>query len=267
MNSPLNLNLFFRYYHYYLQKGYCFGGHTHPAWEINIIRKGELEVTYDDQIITLKKNMLMICESDVFHRNRVLSPNGAELFVYQFFTDEIPHRKEARVYNLDCSDSALVNLIEEEAEKNAAEVENHSLFADRLNYQAHKLLEILLIRLIDIENAEDYKRNPDELLYKTIINYMKDNVERNIHVDEIAHHCHVSPTKLKNVFGKYAGNTVINYFSDMKINIAKMFLDEGMSIGEVSERLGFSSQPYFSMKFKKKVGMSPSKYKNRSIKN
>lgn len=265
MSNHLNVNAFLKYYHFYHPCGYFFGGHTHAAWEINVVKKGKLKITYDDQVITLKKNMLLICESEVFHRSRVLSSNGVELFVYQFLTDDIPHQKKARVYHLDSNNFALVNLIEEEAEKYASKIENQTLFANRLNYQAQKLLEILLIRLIDLENTAGDEKNPDETLYKMTINYMKDNIGRNIHVNEIAQHCHISPTKLKNVFNKYTGNSIINHFSDMKINIAKRLLNEGLSIGEISERLGFSSQSYFSMKFKKKVGMSPSEYKNQNI--
>lgn len=51
------------------------------------------------------------------------------------------------------------------------------------------------------------------------------------------------------------------YFPHMKIHAAKRMLGEGMSIGETSDRLGYSSQAYMSLCFKKKMGVSPLAYK------
>lgn len=261
MNSPLKVNEFSIYYRYNHSGDYCFEGHTHSAWEINVITKGILNVTYDDRIITLRENMLMICESEVFHRNRVMSPSGAELFVYQFYTDDIPHQNEARVYELDENNIALIRLIADEAEKNAKEVEKNAVRVTDLNYQSVKLLEILLMRLTEKENAINFERHPDERLYQTTISFMKNNISRNICIDDVAKHCHVSPTKIKNVFYEFAGCGIITHFSHMKINEAKRMLKEGMSISEVSDLLGYSSQAYMSLCFKKCMGVTPLTYK------
>lgn len=267
MNNPLNVNTFHTYYRYNHSGDYCFDGHTHAAWEINVVTKGVLNVTYDDRIIPLRENMLMIYESEVFHRNRVLSPEGAELFVYHFYTDDIPRQNKARVYELDEKNLALIRLIADEAEKNAKEIENNSVRVTELNYQSVKLLEILLMRLTEKENAVHFERHPDERLYRTAISFMKDNISRNICIDDVARHCLVSPTKIKKVFCKFAGSGIMTHFSHMKINAAKRMLREGMSIGEISDRLGYSSQAYMSLCFKKKMGISPLAYKKTDFVN
>ncbi len=263
MKKPLSLQKFHSYFHYNHNGDYCFAGHTHNFWEINVVTKGSLSITYDDQIVTLRENMLMICESEVFHRNRVLTPDGAELFVYHFYVDDLPRQKEARVYLLDEDTLALVRLIAYEAGKTTKKNTDDALSTTTLNYQSSKLLEILLMRLTESEYANTSETHPDEKLYKKAILFMYDNISRALTINEIASHCHVSPTKIKNIFSEFAGTGVITHFSQMKINEAKRMLKKGLAIGEISDRLGYSSQGYLSLCFKKQTGLSPLAYKKR----
>ena len=50
----------------------------------------------------------------------------------------------------------------------------------------------------------------------------------------------------------------------MKINYSLSLLSEGYSVAEISRVLSFSSQNYFSMVFRREMGMSPSEYKKKS---
>ncbi len=261
MESPLEVNKFCSYHHYHLGKEYFFDGHCHKSWEINIIVKGALRFTYDDRVVTLRKNMLVICENDIFHRNCVWSEHGAEIFVYQFYTDHIPHSEKPRVYELDEKNLFLTKLIAEEAEKNAEKTKPDGLYSANLNYQAHTLLELLLIRLTENENTVDFEISSDEKIYRTAINYMKENITENICISDIAKLCHVGPTKIKNVFSQFTGEAIMTHFYNMKINEAKKLLENGMTVGEVSDALGYSSQAYFTTCFKKITGIPPKEYR------
>lgn len=261
MKSPLEVNKFCSYYHYHLGKEYFFAGHCHKSWEINIIVKGALRFTYDDRVVTLRKNMLVICENDVFHRNCVWSDHGAEIYVYQFYTDHIPHSEKPRVYELDEKNLLLAKLIAEEAEKNAVATKPEGLHCANLNYQAHSLLELLLIRLTENERALEFEISSDEKIYRAAVNYMKENITENICINDIAKLCHVGPTKMKNVFSQFTGEAIMTHFYNMKINEAKKLLENGMTVGEVSDTLGYSSQAYFTTCFKKITGVSPKEYK------
>ena len=106
-----------------------------------------------------------------------------------------------------------------------------------------------------------YEAHPDEKLYKGAINFMKDNINKNICIGDIANHCHVSPTKIKTLFAEFTGEAIMTHFYNMKINAAKKMLAEGMSAGEVSNALGYSSQAYLTTVFKKTTGKSPKNFK------
>ena len=54
---------------------------------------------------------------------------------------------------------------------------------------------------------------------------------------------------------------VIDFFSQMKIDLAKQLIRENqMNFTQISEFLGYSSIHYFSRQFKKISGMTPSEY-------
>ena len=82
-------------------------------------------------------------------------------------------------------------------------------------------------------------------------------------VNQIARHCCLSVSSLKRLFIKYTGINVHKYFLKLKFKMAYQLLQDGMNISEVSEKLNFSSQSYFSASFKREIGINPSKIKDQ----
>ncbi|MDC7240512.1 MAG: helix-turn-helix transcriptional regulator, partial [Spirochaetales bacterium] len=67
--------------------------------------------------------------------------------------------------------------------------------------------------------------------------------------------------KIQNIFKEYTGMTPYQYYLNLKINKAKEWLDYGIySVKEISYRLSFKDQCYFSRLFTKKTGISPSRW-------
>ena len=67
----------------------------------------------------------------------------------------------------------------------------------------------------------------------------------------------------KNAFNK----TPINYITEYKISRAKELLynQPHLTIGEISDELGFDNQHYFTRVFAKTTGESPSHYRYRTV--
>ena len=87
---------------------------------------------------------------------------------------------------------------------------------------------------------------------------MNTRISQTLSVDELADELNMSISSLKRLFDKYAGMSVHKYFLTLKIKMATVFLKEGMSVNEVSDALGFSSQGYFSATYKRETGNNPS---------
>lgn len=94
------------------------------------------------------------------------------------------------------------------------------------------------------------------------IEYINRNIERNITINEIASHIHISKYYFLRQFKKLTGITVMKYILKTRIAMAKnMLLHEKTSITEISNRCGFSSVSYFSRIFKEETTLTPLKYR------
>ena len=80
-------------------------------------------------------------------------------------------------------------------------------------------------------------------------------------VEDVANLVHVSPSQLTRAFKKYYGETPYEYLLNLKIEASKILLTTSrLTIKEISTSLGFCDEHYFSILFRKKTGLSPSKY-------
>ena len=71
-------------------------------------------------------------------------------------------------------------------------------------------------------------------------------------------------TSLYNKLKQATGMGTSEYINQRKIEKAeKLLLNTNLSISEISDRLGFTYQRYFSTLFKKTKGMSPSQFRNQ----
>ena len=93
-----------------------------------------------------------------------------------------------------------------------------------------------------------------------IVKVLENNIDQNLSVSDISKICNMSETNVKKTFSRYAGMGIMHYFNYIKMNAAISMLENGMSVNETAQHLGFSNQNYFSTAFKRVYGMSPLYY-------
>jgi AraC family transcriptional regulator, arabinose operon regulatory protein len=94
--------------------------------------------------------------------------------------------------------------------------------------------------------------------------FMQEHIHENITLDELSKHYQYSPSRFSNLFKQKTGYAPIDYFSQMKMQRASQQLDftDG-SIKSIALSLGYDDPYYFSRKFRKIIGMSPSNYRDK----
>lgn len=96
------------------------------------------------------------------------------------------------------------------------------------------------------------------------IEYISGNPSARMTTTEIAKNSFVSNSKLTKQFKKELSMSVQEYLYNILLsNASHLILNTKLSFLEISEKLGFSDQFYFSRKFKEKYGISPRKYKQQ----
>jgi AraC-like DNA-binding protein len=87
-------------------------------------------------------------------------------------------------------------------------------------------------------------------------------VRDRLSLGQIAREVDMSPTRAKEAFRQAFGCGIMTYFNQLKIWQAKRLLnDPGLTVEQVSHRLGFSSPSYFTRAFLKHTGESPRAYR------
>ncbi|MFC7751081.1 helix-turn-helix domain-containing protein [Paenibacillus thermoaerophilus] len=82
---------------------------------------------------------------------------------------------------------------------------------------------------------------------------------------QLAEMAGLSPKYFAHLFKKTYGQSAVEYLTDLRINRAKRYLAEsGARLREIALQVGYSDEFYFSHKFKKEVGVSPSDYKKQA---
>ncbi len=124
----------------------------------------------------------------------------------------------------------------------------------------HELLLKCLL-LILRERAVSQKHHP---LTRTILTYLHNHFTEKITLQQIGERTCFSPIYCDTVFKNDMGVSIIEYVLSLRLEKAKQLLIEGeLSIHKIAESVGFQDHNYFSRIFKKRVGMSPSDYRQR----
>ena len=86
--------------------------------------------------------------------------------------------------------------------------------------------------------------------------------EQNLSVETICRNLGVSTAYFSTLFKKETGKTFINYLTDCRMEKAvELLLEQDEKTYIVAQKVGYADPNYFSYVFKRKFGVSPSKYK------
>lgn len=107
---------------------------------------------------------------------------------------------------------------------------------------------------------------PEDVISKAV-EYINYNYSQPLSLDDICKEIHISKHYFCRKFKQTMGMTVMEYILKTRIAAAKNFLllGEG-SIGEISDRCGFSSISYFCQIFKQNTGMTAHQYRKNRLK-
>ena len=141
----------------------------------------------------------------------------------------------------------------------------HEAFAKRLEGQldevdlkllGHDLIEGYSNSLLD---AISFSKN--EIIDKAI-KIINEEYNKGLGLEDLADKLHLSKNYLCSLFKEETGFTFCQYLNTLKTNKAKkLLLEDKKTLEYISYECGFSSQPHFTMTFKKYTGKTPKEYK------
>ncbi len=108
-------------------------------------------------------------------------------------------------------------------------------------------------RVADISSGREYSS-----FVKEVIRYIQENITKTLTTAKIAERFGLNRSHLCECFHKETGRTIGEFITDLRIKEAKRLLTTSdLSIAQISNLLGFSSQSHFSRVFKKETNHTP----------
>lgn len=122
-----------------------------------------------------------------------------------------------------------------------------------------RFMNRLLSLLSDTKKAEREKYN---ILVEDGIQYLQENYDRNLSLEEICSHLAVSKNYFCYLFKRDTGQNLWAYLTDIRLNKSMELLrTTALKSYEIAYMVGYDNPSYFSKLFKKSVGQSPNEYR------
>ncbi|CAK9884928.1 MAG: Arabinose operon regulatory protein [Candidatus Erwinia impunctatus] len=129
---------------------------------------------------------------------------------------------------------------------------------------AMNLLERLLLRAVE-EDPRRHLRLGDARIIEAC-QYLTSHLATEVKIDEVAGHVCLSPSRFAHLFREQMGVNMLRWREDQRVARARLLLQNTSdSIAAVGRAVGYDDQLYFSRVFRKRVGISPSDFRRRTL--
>ncbi|MDX9814661.1 MAG: AraC family transcriptional regulator [Sulfurimonadaceae bacterium] len=231
----------------------CIKMHLHEELTITAIKKGSLNLIFNDKNMELKPNDIAIINSQIPHcaTLNMQSKDGYVLYLKKEYLQKIDFDfissyeviKQKNIYKnfIKLCDSLLdskISLIEKE--------ESFYLFC--LSFFSFEQT---------INNFQE-----ESSLALSIKKYLDENFLEEIILSELAIQFNLSVVHLIRVFKKEFGLPIHSYILNKKVHLAKELIASNMPIIEVAQNSGFFDQSHLNRSFKRIFQITPKEYQN-----
>jgi len=268
--SLRTINQIFSIFHLTFSKDYSFSGETHNFWEISYVIKGKCGCTSGDKIYICGEGDVVLHAPNLFHNMWVCGDSECELFTMSFDGTGFENNLSSGTYpSTEQEKYSFMQILDEIPAifggycfDEFTHLTSTST-PDNTGYQIVKNhLELICLSLIRRGKAARLtpSLDADSKCYAKITAFLKENLDKNLTVDDICKGVFESPGKVKKVFLRFTGSGVINHFNDMRCERIIDMLSAGISVKYIAEKMGFSSPYYLSYFFKRETGMTAREY-------
>ena len=231
----------------------------HENLEIQVCTKGEGFVLLDRNKFSIKKDDIIIVNSQVIHYTGTNSElNYACLIIDSDFCKQADIDHTALTFEpLFCDNDFL------SAYHKFREIFNNTKDVCHIAKLKQQLLNIL-INLREhhtVSHSSSAVQKNSFKMVQAAIKYMRDHYGEKIYIDDIANMLLINKYSLSHEFKKYTGQTLISYLNSYRCKKASEFIQEGKTVSEAANLCGFNNMSFFTKIFKKYSGHLPSQYK------
>ncbi|RKP56976.1 DNA-binding response regulator [Cohnella endophytica] len=100
-----------------------------------------------------------------------------------------------------------------------------------------------------------------DTLIKRVLDFIHRNYAENLKLEKLAELFNYNSAYLGKLFKQVTGEHFNTYLDKVRMEQAKLLIEQGLKVYQVAEKVGYANVDYFHIKFRKYVGTSPTGYK------
>ena len=143
---------------------------------------------------------------------------------------------------------------------------------NNINRYSDKVLRhyfyIFIIKLLNSLGVTDENKTVVDINQKMerILDYIEQNYNKHINLEEMAEKFFYNSSYFSRLFKKICGRTFNDYVQDLRIKKSLILMsDTDYSIEKIAEEVGYADKKQFYIIFKKRMGITPYRYKREVI--
>lgn len=235
--------------------------HSHYFTEVFIVLSGNGNFIAQKDIFPIEKGDVVIINPYVQHTE--ISSVEAPLWYLVLGIDNlslvqhVDQKQYFKFHDYTNNLSALLKLVLMEVEDKKQPA--HQIFIKNLS-------QLILLQIYRDHNFQfTFNKNKSVSKDSVIIkDYIDSHFKTDVTLEEIAQQVHLDKYYIIHTFKENFGETPIHYLIKKRIQNAKeLLISTDLSISEIAQVNGFSSQSYFNQAFKKEVQMTPMAYRKK----
>lgn len=239
--------------------------HWHRSVEIFLVKKGNIDFYINSTQHSLYEDDFVLVNANDVHS--IESPDPNITIVLQF---------PVECFDGYMDDDPYITFIKQSEEDNRAlaalvtdlyQIYERQEYGYKLLVKARffELLHMLLtrFRVEQVDKAVlQQKRHLSKL--SKVTQYMKQNYNEELALEEVAYRFGFSPTYLSRMFHKYAQVGYRTYLMDLRVKYAfRELVNTSHTISDIAMEHGFPDSRSLAKAFKKRYGCLPSEYRKR----
>lgn len=227
-----------------------------PTHAIFVVKSGSFEIDFGSGFQRAFANDIVILPNYVRFKRQITDP--VECFYIRFkLNEDCPYSPAIPYGKIDFADKGRIlsdiNLLNKISDMD---------FIYAMYYRTH-ILEDILYQVI-LEHGDVSSENI--ICDKTVscaVEFIKENLSSKIKLCDICKAAGCAVSTLNTKFNGALGMSPVNYLINLRLeHSAYLLRTTSHTVEAVAEKSGFENVYYFSASFKKKYGVSPSKYRN-----
>lgn len=216
-----------------------------------LLEKGSFHFSCEGVEGVVNQNEALYFEKGVHYKRKVLNP--LVLHIFRFKGDHPFDRSVIKFEDTRRIESTMKLL---------------SKFSDQRFPQKSEYVTPLFFDVVNQYSIEKYFSSSKitDSVVQAGADFLKEHCFAGVTVEEAASNVGLSVSQFARRFKQSLNMTPCEYLCELKLNKSEQLLtDTDLSVKLISELCGFCNEYYFSQFFKKRTGVSPSKFRNSAI--